>query len=426
VRIVDEKLDIALRRTDAAVEVRYVMKNLAERPVTVRFGFPVEANFVADDEASLSPEDYDFDPENRQHRARKLSQAIQQLKGYTVTAGGQTVPATLVVEPFATGKIKPFPGSEALKDIVGWMVSEVTFPADEPLVLELRYAADYVGDYSTTSNDSSASDRSFLYRLSTGAVWNGPIERGTVTIRADGIAADEVAIRAPKERFKRVADTWTWTFKNLEPTLADDIRIDAIPGYSTIWADHNNDWQNDQGGGSWFYIERRKVWGLAHQRFTAIASSTLPATKSMSYDAANLRRFSSEEPRGTPASAQKHGPWAEGVAGDGIGEWVELSPATPSPLLAIEISLGHPKDFTQYGRPSRVEILLNGEHRFVAGFDDRPASGLIPILGYAKKVSKVRITILDVYLGTRYHDTCISRVMLYDRLAKNPNVRGAR
>ncbi|MBI5548890.1 MAG: hypothetical protein HY901_33835, partial [Deltaproteobacteria bacterium] len=65
VRIVEEKLDIVLRRTEAAVEVRYLMKNFAEQPVSVRFGFPVEANFA----------EYDHSPEDRQQRASKLNES---------------------------------------------------------------------------------------------------------------------------------------------------------------------------------------------------------------------------------------------------------------------------------------------------------------------------------------------------------------
>ena len=54
-----------------------------------------------------------------------LAEAVQQLAGYSVTAGGSPVTSEFIVEPFARGSIKPFPGSDALKNIAGWMVSEV-------------------------------------------------------------------------------------------------------------------------------------------------------------------------------------------------------------------------------------------------------------------------------------------------------------
>src|SRR5512142_2318295 len=43
VRIEEEHLDVALRRTQAIVTVRYTMRNVSGKPVKVRFGFPVEA-----------------------------------------------------------------------------------------------------------------------------------------------------------------------------------------------------------------------------------------------------------------------------------------------------------------------------------------------------------------------------------------------
>jgi hypothetical protein len=73
-----------------------------------------------------------------------------------------------------------------------------------------------------------------------------------------------------------------------------------------------------------------------------------------------------------------------------------------------------------------VEIVLNGEHRFMATLGDKPKAQLIPILGYAKPVSKLRITILEVFPGSRFTDTCISRVVLYDRLKEKPEIHHAR
>src|SRR5437867_12115273 len=50
VRILEEKLEIDLRRTEAAVLVRYTMQNQSKHPVTVKFGFPVEAQKTDDEE----------------------------------------------------------------------------------------------------------------------------------------------------------------------------------------------------------------------------------------------------------------------------------------------------------------------------------------------------------------------------------------
>lgn len=408
VQIVDEKLDIALRRTDAAVAVRYTMRNLTSKPVTVQFGFPVEAQW--------EDNGIDDSEEPAKGRPEGFARAVQQLKGYAVTADGQPVASKLEVEPFATGKIPPFPGSEALKNVAGWMVSTVELPADKTITLEIRYSADYLGDSTFVSDDTTASPLSFVYRLSTGAIWNGPIASGTVTIRTDGIPWQEVEIEAPAGRFSRTTDGWSWSFKNLKPTLADDIRIVAVPGFfeQGIYL--------PQGARSCrprSYVERKGQWGEGHQCFKARASSTLPPTKSHGFGPEHLAEYWPEAP------------WSEGAPGSGVGEWVELQLTKAAPLLAIEIFPGfisHKKKdlFTRNGRPSRVEVTLNGEHRFMATLPDKAEGQLVPVVGYAKPVSKVRITIQDVFAGTEFADACISQVVLYDRLTKQPEGHHAR
>lgn len=404
VRILEEKLDVALRRTDAAVVVRYTMQNLASSPVTVRFGFPVEA---VDDREWL-------DEETRPPSGEMLRRAMQQLKGYTVSLNGAPVKAQLVVEPFASGKVKPFPGSAVLEGIAGWMVSEVAFPAGGPVALEIRYAADHKASDMWVSDDARANPRVFRYRLSTGAVWKGTIAKGTVSLRADGIPADEVEIIEPRDRFHRDGDGWVWTFEELEPTLADDITVRAIPRYSISGFYGDGDCDSDCG-----FLEREERYGRAHTAFTAKASSTLRPSSLRSYGPENLARSRVESA------------WSEGRPGNGIGEWVELRPSTPRPLLAISIFPGfqsslHLELFEANGRPARVEILLNDEHRFVATLGDARGGQLIPILGYTKPVSKLRITIGEVFPGKKYADTCITRVVLYDLLTEKPEIHHAR
>jgi hypothetical protein len=408
VRILDEVLDIDLHHKDASVVVRYSMKNVTAAPARVRFGFPVEA---ADPENQEYPED---EGKPRAQRGKELPRAIQQLKGYVVRVGGETIASRLEIEPFATGKIPVFAGSEALTDIVGWMVSEVTFPPGGTVPVEIRYAADYRGDETSVSNDTNQSPLTFVYRLSTGAVWNGPIDKGAITIRADSIPADEVEIATPRERFVRNGNRWTWAFERLEPTLADDISIRAVPGYSEI-----GDYDPKPAEGFRSHLERGGVWSEGHQRFAARASSTLAPNKKHSFEAAHL------------AQPWPAAPWCEGVAGNGRGEWVELEAARPNPLVALRIAPGfqsadHPELFEQNGRPARLDLVLNGEHRFTVNLDDRPGTQLIPIVGYSKPVSKVRLTIADVHPGSKYQDTCITMVVLYDRLSKPPEVHHAR
>lgn len=418
VRIEEEQLEIVLRRTYAAVTVRYTMRNVTAAPAKVRFGFPVEATQLLDLEGG--------------DRATDLRRAIQQLRGYDVTAGGAPVAARFEVEPFAAGKVKRFPGSKALAGIAGWMISEVTFPAGVPTALEIRYAADYTGSEGGTSDDTRVSPGRFLYRLSTGAVWNGKIEKGTVTVRADGIAAEEVKVT--RGGLARDGDGWVRSLAGLEPTLADDLEIEAVPGYFSRYLPEES--RPPSGYQAWLQLggvpgEKGGRWGGKHQRFRATASSTLAPAKRHDFGPQRL------------AAEFSQVPWAEGAAGNGTGEWVELTLDDPHPLLALSIHPGYPdgKLYAQNARPSRVEILLNGEHRIVStlgevswlpgeraesnGWAPRPEQ-LVPIRGYDQPVKTVRITILEVFPGTKYEDACIAKVALFDLLPARPELGPSR
>jgi uncharacterized protein DUF4424 len=408
VQIVEEQLDIQLRRMDAAVVVRYSMRNPSDDPVKVRFGFPVEA--------SLDP-DWDSpregDSEYAKYQREHLEENYQQLRNYQVSLDGAPVKAEFAFEPFARGLVKPFPGSEVFKSIAGWMISEATFPPTATVILEIRYAADHFKSGIFVSEDDRADPSTFVYRLSTGAVWRGPIAKGTVTIRADGIPADEVEIVAPRGRFKRDSRGWTWSFKDLKPTLADDITVRPTPAFLEVGA------YSEREKGSLSFIERAGAWGMSHQRYKAKASSTLPPSKDYSYDAKNVGEENTKSP------------WCEGVPGNGVGEWLQLSPAKAAPLLGIGIlpgvvAGGGPELFKANGSPTRIEVLLNDDHRFVATLGDKVANQFIPVIGYGKPVSKMRLTLLEARPGSKFEDTCITRVLLYDRLKQQPEMRGAR
>jgi hypothetical protein len=419
VRIDDEVLDVALGRDAATVTVRYTMVNTRPTPVRVRLGFPVEAVDPRTDG------DYEADPEAFELSDARL-EAIKQLQGYTVALDGARVAAAFETEPFARGAIPPFPGSDALKGIAGWMVSEVTFPPSRPVSLEIRYVAPHLGSVTYVSDDETISPLTFVYRLSTGAVWKGPIRRGRVTLRAAGPLADEVLIEAPEGRFTRAGDRWTWEFHDLEPTLEDDIRVQVVPGF-----DREPVYQEDDVvRGVQVYVRRKGSWAAGHQEFRATASSTLKPNKAHGFEAKNL------------ADTAPDAPWCEGVSGDGVGQWVELRLARAAPLLGMEITPGFamrgvslqdrevrgevPAAFTENGAPARIEVVLDGKHRFEAELESVPRAQLVPVLGYSKPVSKVRLTILGVRAGSKYTDTCISRVMLFDRLPAEPEHHGAR
>ncbi len=410
VQILAESLDITLLKSSAKVSVRYLMKNLTDADTSVRFGFPVEV--ISDDSDALGDA-----PSTKQGSA---DETAKYCRDYSASADGNPLRSSYLPEPFAAGKIKPFPGSDALAGIQGWMVSDLTFKKGQSREIAISYSSDYDISEFSVSEDIHRLPATFRYRLSTGGVWGGPISKGTVTVRSEGIPHTEVTIHSPTGRFKPSDNSWTWTFENLEPTLADDITIHAIPGF--------DEFRRMDDSGKWFgYSERRGVWGQSHQNFTATASSSLPPYKDISYGPENLTNNDWDPDLDEPEAAFRA--WSEGAKGDGIGEFLDITPASPQPLTAINLQNGYAKSEALFAANNRVKSLtvtLNGDFSFDAELEDHDLLQPIFIRGYDKPVSKLRLTIKDVYRGSKARDTCISNLELVRRLAKKPEVQGAR
>ncbi|HMJ05499.1 MAG TPA: hypothetical protein VK474_04515, partial [Chthoniobacterales bacterium] len=125
--------------------------------------------------------------------------------------------------------------------------------------------------------------------------------------------------------------------------------------------------------------------------------------------------------------------WAEGVAGDGIGESIILKVKHALPLDAILIVPGYrssenPALWMKNNRVAELEVTLNGEHTFTAKIPDEKFADPYPIVvrDYAKPVESVRLVIKAVHRGTAARDTCISAITLRGKLAQKPEIHPAR
>lgn len=127
---------------------------------------------------------------------------------------------------------------------------------------------------------------------------------------------------------------------------------------------------------------------------------------------------------------------------NGIGEWIELSVDTPFSLGALLIVGGYTKSKEIYYANNRLKKIkveyIKGAHydersdengEFIIDFPDAPFPENVPsflYLSLSQKPSfatdfgdmsfgilkKMRITILEVYRGEKYNDTCISEILL--------------
>lgn len=391
IRIVDEKLTVDLGPTAAEVEVRYLMRNETDKKVKVKFGFPVEESF----------DHNDFAPPEEQKDSQKTG--LKYCQNYAIAASGKPI-VSKWREETKPSTDKRFDG------IAGWLVSEIEFEAGEEKPVLIRFRSVYpLNEWSMSATFSTGSSL-FKYRLSTAAVWAGTIGAGKITLRPVGIPADDLKVLKPVNRFKKSGNNWVWDFKDLEPTLADDMEIETQPEVRSSPASKTN-------GSDSRYVSRGDRWSMSHVNYQVTASSTLAASEGHSYDAGNVKDGGGGHV------------WSEGADGPGIGERLEIKPEVAKPLDFIEMEPGFFKNdelFRANVRPKKVRVDLNGEHGFTANVADDRAVCWIPVLNYTKPVKTIRLTFLEVWPGEKFEDLCVSGIRLHVRLDKKPKLEPSR
>ncbi len=399
IRMVDEKLDIAFGKEEARVEIHYLLRNQTQEKVKVRFGFPVEELFdndMIDEERTAHPE------------GTKAQVTPKYCQDYVITARGKKITAKWQGEEKQSE-------DERFKGIAGWLVSEISFAPGQEVPVTIRFRSGYVSEDWGVSDDSHKSPSIFKYRLSSAAVWAGTIGTGKITLKPDGIPAEDLKVLKPANRFKKDGDTWVWEFKDLEPTLADDFEVEATPEERSYMRSAANPGKYEEPFAD--YIQRAEKWSMAHTNYTITASSTLPASGDTNYSADNLKNLWSEDA------------WSEGIKGPGIGEWLEVKPQVAKPLTAISIVPGYVKGddlFKANARPRKILVELNGEHGFTVEIPDSPELFEFPVTGYNKPVNTVKLTFQDVWKGSRHEDLCVTGLRLHVALDKAPKIQPSR
>jgi hypothetical protein len=141
-----------------------------------------------------------------------------------------------------------------------------------------------------------------------------------------------------------------------------------------------------------------KIVGVARY----CASSVLPAQSGNSYGVQNL--FSDDN---TTA-------WVEGKPGQGIGEWVLIELDGPRLVQGLTIRTGYQKNsetFARNSRVSRIRLLFSQGETLKYDLQDRQGPQAIafdrPI-----KAEWVQLAIEDVFPGSRFSDTAISKLFI--------------
>jgi hypothetical protein len=402
VTIEDEALNIDLHPEYAAVEVHYRMHNSG--PKTQQdFFFPVE-RWGKNPDADTNTKTAD-------------------IRQYEITVDGKKLSSANISGPKeqtnerTSGQL----WQEDISTIKSWKKSVVPFDRNQTREVAIRYNVQYAENDESVSDDSHISDATFAYSLSPAATWKGPIGKGKIEVNIMHPEPEDVSIEKPKERFRKINDThYEWTFENLKPTLADDIRIIAHSKYDSYPTGYSEDELNRRAS----YILRDNQYFLDHTDYDATASSTLTPQGKRNYDVVNIKANPQRE---------LQTPWAEGADGDGIGESITLDVKRPLPLYGILIRPGYyeyDRDdvWWKNNRVAQLEITLNDEHTFTENIPDERFENpyLIRVRDYTKPVNKVKFVIKGVHRGTQFRDTCISLVELRAPLAKKPEIQPAR
>lgn len=394
IRMAEEDLHIKLGPGRAKVEIRYRMENVTKQRVSVRFGFPVEESPKVHGlgiGAVLPPAE-----------EIKLHPEPLYCQGYRIFDGQREVKAKWQAE-------KRSALDDRFAHLAGWFVSEVSFAPAEVKEWMIRFESTYPFKKSTVSDDEFVSAARFKYRLSTAACWSGTIGKGRIVLEPDGIDPDELQVIKPVNRFQKSGGQWVWEFSDLEPTLADDIEVEAQPEISRYSSYGEASDPNELG-----YEGRGPRWSIIHANYEVTASSILPAEGERSYGPGNLKEWGR--------------PWAEGASGSGVGEWLEIKPRVAKQLSAITFSPGFPEKslFKANARPKRVRVELNGEHVITTEIEDGMATVRIPVSGYVKPVSIIRLTFEDVWPGEQFEDLCLHTLRLHVRVDRKPRFQPAR
>jgi len=142
-------------------------------------------------------------------------------------------------------------------------------------------------------------------------------------------------------------------------------------------------------------------------RIMVTASSVLSPSRVVNYKPSNVLD-------GRPGT-----PWAEGVPGYGVGEYIQLNFAEPLRVAKVVIvnGYGRPGDFE---KNSRVEGAIlrfsDGSQRKIRLADHyQPQTFTFP----AVRTTFMRLTITSVYPGSVWDDTCISEIQVYYLIGGN-------
>lgn len=107
--------------------------------------------------------------------------------------------------------------------------------------------------------------------------------------------------------------------------------------------------------------------------------------------------------------------WCEGAKGDGINQWLQLSILNGSAFVkTLTIANGYQKSKTAFyanARAKKIRIEMDSGLQVTTTLKDRFGDQVLTLPDW-QDITKVRVTILSVYPGEKYQDTCLTTLAL--------------
>jgi hypothetical protein len=113
--------------------------------------------------------------------------------------------------------------------------------------------------------------------------------------------------------------------------------------------------------------------------------------------------------------------WVEGVAGPGIGEWIELRFPATIEVHSIRMDVGYDRDadiFAKNNRIKKVTLIFSNGEEVELGFADARGMQTIPLVrapGPNIETTYVKAVIEEVFPGSKYDDTCLAEIEVWGR-----------
>jgi len=111
--------------------------------------------------------------------------------------------------------------------------------------------------------------------------------------------------------------------------------------------------------------------------------------------------------------------WVEGVAGPGVGEWIQLSFPGSIEVHYINLDIGYDRDtdiFYANNRIKRATLIFSSGERIEWTFSDIRGMQMIALArapGPNIETTFVKVVIEEVYPGSRHDDTCLAEIEVW-------------